>query len=405
MDFADQIRELAAKLDTVKGNVATEEATKTSMVMPFLQVMGYDVFDPMEVIPEFKAELKKGEKVDFAIFIKDKDPKIIIEVKSVRTNLEPKAKDQLVGYFYSVTRAEFAIITNGIQYQFYSESIDKNKILDANPFLIVNIVPSISDQEIAELHRFHKSSYNFDNIIAIAKRLKFEGELKRYFRQQFKNPDDSFIKFLIQNTSFSDQHGGGGHRIITKATLAYFKPIIHSTFKDYVKEAISETLQEVDKAIKPDSKEGAPERDNLRFRFWTQLLAYSKTKTDLHSRITPGQDSWCGMGAGTSGLGYNYVIFQHHARVELYIDKGNNDLNKGIFDRLAAAKGEIEKSFGEPLEWERKDEKRACRVKKDLTLGGYRDDEQVWPKIQEAMVDAMIRLHAALSPHIQYLKK
>ena len=76
------------------------------------------------------------------------------------------------------------------------------------------------------------------------------------------------------------------------------------------------------------------------------------------------------MGAGTSGLGYYYTIFQHHqARVELYIDKGKSEVNKEIFDRLLAAKEEIEQTFGEPLEWERMDAKRGCRIKKDLTLG------------------------------------
>ena len=112
------------------------------------------------------------------------------------------------------------------------------------------------------------------------------------------------------------------------------------------------------------------------------------------------------MGAGTRGLYYCYDIYQHKARVELYIDKGKKDeVNKEIFNRLLATKEEIEQTFGGPLEWERLDTKQACRIKKDLNLGGYLDDEQNWPKIHEAMVDAMIRLHKALSPHIQYLKK
>jgi hypothetical protein len=396
-DFADQIRELAAKLEIIKGHVFTEEATKASMVMPFLQVLGYDVFDPIEVIPEFKAELRKGEKVDFAIFDKDKDPKIIIEVKTVKTNLLPKAQDQLVGYFFGATKAIFAVITNGIQYQFYSDLERNNKIMDDYPFLIVNIVPSINSQEIEELKRFHKSYFNVDKIKSKAKELKHKGELKRYFKQQFKIQDDSFIKFLIKKTTFSG--------MITKATLDYFKPITHSAFKEYIKESIGEQLDKLGDVITPPPKAESPQRDNLRHSFWTQLLAYSREITDHHSRITPGHDSWCGMGAGTSGLGYNYVIFQHQTRVELYIDKGNRDLNKQIFDMLLATKAEIEQSFGGPLEWERKDEKRACRIKKDLPLGGYRDDEQTWPQIHETMVNAMIRLHKALSPHIQYLRK
>ena len=97
---------------------------------------------------------------------------------------------------------------------------------------------------------------------------------------------------------------------------------------------------------------------------------------------------------------------QHQSRAELWIDKGKNAEaeNMEIFDRLVAAKDEIEQIFGGPLEWRRMDEKRACCVRKQITLGGYRD-EQNWRKVHEAMVDAMIRLYAALSPHIQYLKK
>jgi hypothetical protein len=193
--------------------------------------------------------------------------------------------------------------------------------------------------------------------------------------------------------------------MITKATLDYFTPIAHSAFKEYIKEAIGEQLDKLGEVITPGHKGESSQRDKLRHRFWDQLLTYSKTKTELHSRVSSGQGSYCGMGAGTSGLSYCYTIFQDKARVELYIDKGKYDVNKEIFDKLVAVKEEIEQSFKGPLEWERKDEKRACRIKKDLSQGGYRDDEEKWPKVHEAMVDAMIRLHAAFNPHIEYLKK
>jgi len=397
MDFADQIRELASKLDTIKVHVSNEEATKVSLVMPFLQVLGYDVFDPTEVIPEFTAEIKKGEKVDYAIaFGKDKEPKILIEVKNVKSILQIEAINKLLGYFFSVTKTAFAILTNGIQYQFFSD-LEKKNVMDTTPFLIVDIVPSIRDQEIAELKRFHKSYFNAEEIITIARELKYTGEIKRYLKQQFKDPDESFIKLIIKKTSYPG--------IATKQLVDRFSSIFHNAFKQYLNETISNTLKDtIEKTDK--GKIGSTEvRDILRHRFWKQLLTLAKTKTDLHSKISPGQDSWCGMGAGTSGLGYNYVIFQHQARVELYIDKGEHSKNKEIFDRLVAAKEGIEQSFGGPLEWERIEGRRACRIKKDLTLGGYRDDEQKWPKIHEAMVDAMIRFHKAISPHIQYLKK
>jgi len=99
-------------------------------------------------------------------------------------------------------------------------------------------------------------------------------------------------------------------------------------------------------------------------------------------------------------------VGQHQSRAELWIDKGKDSEaeNNEIFDRLVANKAGIEQTFCGPLEWERLDGKRACRIRKQITLGGYLD-EQNWPKIHEEMADAMNRLYTALSPHIQYLKK
>ena len=245
--------------------------------------------------------------------------------------------------------------------------------------------------------------FNVDDIYGTAVDLKYTGVLKRYFKNQFDEPEDDFIKFLIKEAMKPLKIKA------TKQSINKFSEIVKNACKQYIYAEVADITTRVsDEAKKIESdtiKEILPERCELRKRFWTQLLMYAKTKTDLHSRVSPGVDCWCGMGAGTSGLGYNYVIFQHQARVELYIDKGDKALNREIFDRLVADKEEIEKIFGGTLEWERKEERRACRIKKDLDLGGYRDDEQNWPKIHEAMVDAMIRLHKAINPHIQYLKK
>jgi len=152
------------------------------------------------------------------------------------------------------------------------------------------------------------------------------------------------------------------------------------------------------------TKKDLAERYAIRERFWTQLLGSARAKTKLHSNISPGQHGWMGTGAGKSGLTYDYVVRQNDANVELYIDRGSDSEaeNKAIFDRLAQSKESIEADFGEPLEWQRLEGKRACRIKRDIDLGGYRDDEK-WPQIQDAMIDAMIRLEKALKPHIARL--
>jgi len=146
------------------------------------------------------------------------------------------------------------------------------------------------------------------------------------------------------------------------------------------------------------------ERDILRERFWTALLEGAKSQTKLHANISPGHYSWIGAGAGKYGLGFNYGVRKHDASVEFYIDRGKDSEkeNEMIFDTFLAAKAEIESAFGEPLDWDRMEGRRACRISKAIELGGYRDEEE-WPDAQQAMIDAMIRLEKALRPHIEGL--
>ncbi len=82
MDFIDQLRSLATRIANTKDLIQTEEATKNAMVMPFIQALGYNVFDPLEVTPELVADvgMKKGEKVDYAILSATK-PIILFECK------------------------------------------------------------------------------------------------------------------------------------------------------------------------------------------------------------------------------------------------------------------------------------------------------------------------------------
>ncbi len=147
------------------------------------------------------------------------------------------------------------------------------------------------------------------------------------------------------------------------------------------------------------------ERYDIRRAFWTRLLEHAKTKTKLHAAISPGRYSWIGTGAGKSGLGLNYVTWEHETCVELYIDrgKGRDTENKSIFDAFYAKKDEIEKTFGDVLEWDRLDSKRASRIRKTINLGGWKDPEK-WDEAHAKMVDAMIRLEKALRPYLQKLE-
>ncbi len=155
-----------------------------------------------------------------------------------------------------------------------------------------------------------------------------------------------------------------------------------------------------------ETKKELAERYDMRQHFWTGLLKLAKDKTKLHANISPSQHGWISAGSGRRGLGFNYTVRKHDGVVELFIDRGKEagGESKTVFDALVASKDAIEKEFGGPLEWQRLEGKRSCRIKKIISIGGYRDAESKWPSIQDAMIDAMVRLEKALKPYIAKLQ-
>jgi hypothetical protein len=146
------------------------------------------------------------------------------------------------------------------------------------------------------------------------------------------------------------------------------------------------------------------EKHALNLRFWQQLVALARTKNTRHANRKPSEYYYLNASAGINGLSYTYTIRKDHTSVELYIDGGDKAQNTDIFDRLYQQKEGIEKTFGEPLVWERLDTKRACRVKHTIQVGGLRSQEVEWPNIQRAMMAAMERLEKALSPALSTLR-
>ncbi|MFO1447925.1 MAG: DUF4268 domain-containing protein [Opitutaceae bacterium] len=146
------------------------------------------------------------------------------------------------------------------------------------------------------------------------------------------------------------------------------------------------------------------ERFDIRQKFWEGLIALARKRRTRHAEIKPGPYHWLGASSGVRGLNFNYVIVQEYGMVELYIDRGNESENKNIYDNIFAKRASIEAVFPHELSWERLDEKRACRIKHLVDLGGYRSPEVKWPDIQSAMVERMVQLEIALRPSIDELK-
>jgi predicted type IV restriction endonuclease len=231
MDFKDQVKQLSDRVAKMKDKILTEEATKNAFIMPFIQCLGYDVFNPMEVVPEFVADIgiKKGEKVDYAI-LKDNNPIILIECKHWSENLDPH-NSQLFRYFHT-TCARFSILTNGIVFRFYTDLVEPNK-MDEKPFFEFRI-DDMKDAQVEKLKEFHKSYFNLDSIVNTASELKFMSEIRNMILNEISEPSDEFTRFFARAVNPS---------IVTPKVLELFRSLVKKSFSQYINDAINERLK------------------------------------------------------------------------------------------------------------------------------------------------------------------
>lgn len=196
MDIADLLLQLAARIPNQIPHLQTEEATKNALIMPFIQALGYNVFDPTEVIPEFTADVgtKKGEKVDYVI---KRESKMIIlwECKPVGAKLGLNHASQLYRYF-SVTEARFAILTNGVEYQIYTDIEAPNK-MDEKPFLEFSML-ALDPKIIEEIKKFSKVSFNLENILGTASELKYTKQIKALISKELESPSEEFVRHFTK---------------------------------------------------------------------------------------------------------------------------------------------------------------------------------------------------------------
>ena len=225
------IYQLGQRVPKLKESMYTEEATKNALIMPFLAALGYNVFDPTEVLPEFTCDIgtKKGEKIDYAI-LSDGKPIILIECKHWQQDLNLH-DNQLLRYF-NVSSAKFGVLTNGIVYRFYTDLEDPNK-MDEIPFLEVNI-EDLNDAKIEELKKFHKSYFDVEKVLSTANELKYLGELRTIIQSEFSKPSNDFVRFLGKQV-----YSG----VLTQRVMEELTPLVKRSIDGYVNEIISDRLK------------------------------------------------------------------------------------------------------------------------------------------------------------------
>jgi len=244
MDFKDQIQQLGTKVEKMLPQIQTEEATKNALIMPFIQILGYDVFNPFEVNPEFIADIgiKKGEKVDYAI-MKDGQPIILIECKHHNEKLDPH-NSQLFRYFHT-TKAKFGLLTNGLTYRFYTDLVEPNK-MDDKPFFEFNI-SDMKEVEVLELKKFHKSYFDVDAVTNTASELKYSNEIKNIMSNELKIPSEAFVKFFVSQV----YHGRATDKVMTQ-----FVEIVRKSVNQLISDMISDRLKSaLDKEITKETEQ------------------------------------------------------------------------------------------------------------------------------------------------------
>jgi len=231
MDFKSKIGELSKRSTQASKKALTEEATKTSVILPFIQALGFDPFNLDEVVPEFVADvgLKRGEKVDFALKIDGKTT-ILIEVKPISSSLGNAQFNQLYRYF-AVTEAKLGILTNGKEAWFFSDIDEPNK-MDKKPFFTFDF-QSFDDDEVAELGRFQKDIFSIDEILEAASALKYTSKAANFLKVQFDDPDDEFVKVIGRRI-----HDG----MLTKGVIEQLRPAIQSALELLIRDRIQDRL-------------------------------------------------------------------------------------------------------------------------------------------------------------------
>lgn len=242
MDFKDTVLQLAERIDKQKDAITTEEGTKNAFIMPMIAALGYDIFNPFEVVPELDCDLikKKGEKIDYAI-MKDDSPILLIECKHCKQNLN--LHDTQLQKYFVASKARFGVLTNGIEYRFYTD-LDKVNIMDEKPFLVIDML-DLSDVDIEQLKKFHKSYYNESEILSNAQELQITLQVKNLISCNLQSPTADFVRYFVKELNDGKY---------TAKQVEQYTPIVKKSFAAVINDIIAERLNV---AIKNEDQQAA----------------------------------------------------------------------------------------------------------------------------------------------------
>lgn len=251
LEFA--VKKVVERVDAVKGR--GEEATKQAMILPIIEALGYDIWNPNEVCPEFEADtaIKKNgqkEKVDFAL-IKDGKPVIFIECKAFGEPLNGH-EGQLARYFNSTPSVSLAVITNGMEYRLFTDTGELN-ILDNDPFFICNF--NAVDRGIDILAKFAKPVFYAESIREYATELKYTAKIADFLSKELDIRNGILTESLIRWILSSEKMYDGR---ITANVVERFEPIAREALHRVIRKIVRRSVALIDEGV---TTEDSPEAD------------------------------------------------------------------------------------------------------------------------------------------------
>ncbi|MDR2007572.1 MAG: type I restriction enzyme HsdR N-terminal domain-containing protein [Alphaproteobacteria bacterium] len=202
---------------------------------------------------EYTADIgkKKGEKVDYAL-IKDSKPIIFIEVKHHEETLSNHGT-QLHRYFGTTLETKIGVLTNGIEYQFFSD-IENQNTMDSEPFFTFNLESPKVKSEVVSIKKFIQHTFNIDEVIDFAEKNKIKTSIQNLLKKELENPSDDFVKYFIDKLTDKKK---------TPNLIQTYKEIckvaFNSMITDLAKEKITNTLSNLQNKTEIETNEKSDE--------------------------------------------------------------------------------------------------------------------------------------------------
>ncbi|MCP3101667.1 type I restriction enzyme HsdR N-terminal domain-containing protein [Myxococcus sp. K15C18031901] len=238
MGLGEDLKLLSEQVRKRQAFIKGEEATKQALILPFIQALGYDIYDPTETQPEYVADFakKRGgvmEKVDYALHLRGQ-PALFIECKAADTT--PEDHDgQLARYFNATQSVRIGVVTNGTRYRFFTDLQSLN-VMDATPFMEFNIL-TFTDRDVELLRPFTKEFFDAASIQGHAEEIIFVGKVTTLINELLRNPSESFVRFLLAEVELVSGR-------VTRSVVERFIPIVKKSIQTTLLDMMTKSIQQ-----------------------------------------------------------------------------------------------------------------------------------------------------------------